>query len=437
MSNICARCGNKLGAKSVFCQRCGQRVNVDPAVLQQHGTTPDPTPAGGRPRYRLTLLAVGVAILCVAAIVALGLGGLSLGLRDRAQASSNLAAQHYQVGVDHLTHGEYDLAIAEFELVLRLQADFPDAQAKLAEAKQVQQTELVPTLGATATAAPLSQNIADIDQAFARQNWATVIELGETFLAAHPDYEREHLIQMLFAAYKTTGDLAVDEDRLSDALRLYDRALALVPDDPTVTTSRQEAALYLAASSYWGADWQLTIDTFAQLVDINGNYKDAFQKLYLAHVGYADDAAANGDWCLAASQYALANQLEDNSDIQDKQVTAEINCSSTPTPTQTPQAESGTYIGGIVEQKPAGNNSIYIGGYVLDVQSKPVPSIRIMISAFNWSAIATTDSGGHYSFDGLTSPVTYTVTLLDVTVTPVEVGGTLGQFTQVNFVQAK
>lgn len=435
MSNICTRCGNEMAAKSLFCQRCGQRVGVDPAAFHRHRSTSDPTPVASRPRYGLTLLAVGVAILCVVAIVALGLGGFSLGLRDRAQASSNLAAQHYQVGVDHLTHGEYDLAIAEFELVLRLQAGFPDAQTKLTQAQQAQKVEHLPTLVATLTVMPLSQDVAVIEQAFTRQNWTAVIDLGEQFLADHPDYQRDDIIQMLFTAYQKTGELAVDQDRLSDALRLFDRALVLNPDDPTVTTTRQQAALYLAASSYWGADWQRTIDTFAQLVDLDINYKDAFQKLYLAHVGYADDSAANGDWCLAASEYALANQLEDNADIQAKQVAAETTCNSQPTPL--PQAATGSYIGRIVEEKPAGNSSIYIGGYVLDAQSKPVPSMRVKISAFDWSAIATTDSGGHYSFDGLTSPVTYTVTLLDVTVTPAEVGGKLSQFTQVNFEQVK
>ena len=435
MANICARCGYEMAEKSLFCQRCGLRVDVDPVVYHRHRSTTDPTLAAGRPRYVLTLLAVGVAILCVAAIVALGLGGFSLGLRDRAQAASSLASQHYQVGVDHLTHGEYDLAIAEFELVLRLQAGFPDAQAKLAQAQQALQVERLPTLVATVTVVPLSENVAVIEQAYTRQNWAAVIDLGEQFLADHPDYQRDDIIQMLFSAYQKTGELAVDQDRLGDALRLFDRALALNPDDPAVTTIRQKAALYLAASSYWGADWQRAIDTFAQLVDLDSSYKDAFQKLYLAHVGYADDAAEGGDWCLAASQYALANQLEDNADIQAKQVAAETNCSSKPTPL--PQAAPGTYIGRIVEQKPAGNKAIYIGGYVLNAQNKPVPAMRVKISAFDWSAIATTDSGGHYSFDGLTSPVTYTVTLLDVTVTPAEVGGKLSQYTQVNFEQVK
>ena len=435
MSNICVRCSSEIAEKSLFCQRCGQRVDVDPAVFNKRKPTSDQTPALGRPHYRLTLLAVIVAILCAAAIVALGLGGFSLGLRDRAQASSNLAAQHYQVGVNHLTHGEYDLAIAEFELVLRLQANFPDAQAKLAQAQQAQKVEHLPTLVATLTVVPLSQDVAVIEQALTRQNWTAVIDLGEQFLADHPDYQRDDIIQMLFTAYQKTGELAVDQNRLSDALRLFDRALVLNPDDPTVTSTRQQAALYLAASSYWGADWQRTIDTFAQLVDLDSTYKDAFQKLYLAYVGYADDAAENGDWCLAANQYTLANQLEDNADILAKQVTAEINCASKPTPL--PQAAPGTYIGRIIEEKPAGNKDIYIGGYVLDAQNKPVPAMRVKISAFDWSAIATTDSGGHYSFDGLTSPVTYTVTLLDVTVTPAEVGGKLSQYTQVNFEQVK
>ncbi|MHB1354943.1 MAG: hypothetical protein ACYCZF_03085 [Anaerolineae bacterium] len=436
MSNQCARCGNDLADNTLFCQRCGLRVGADPTAPQRRNqTTSQEEPATTRPRYTLTLLAIAVAIISVAGIVALGISSFSLGLRDRALASSDLAAQHYLVGVDHLTHGEYDLAIAEFQLVLRLQADFPDAQTKLARAQQALQVEQVPTLVATVTAMPLSQNIADIEQSFARQDWTTVIELGEAFLTDHPDYQSDRLIPMLFTAYKTAGDLAVEEDRLSEAIRLFDRALAIIPDDPTVTTSRQQAALYLAASSYWGADWQRAIDTFAQLVNLDINYRDAFQRLYQAHVEYADDSANNGDWCLAASEYALANQLIDSSDIQDKQVTAEVNCANKPTPL--PQATSGSYIGRIVEQKPADNKLVYIGGYVLDYQNKPVPSMRVKISAFDWSAIATTDSGGHYSFDGLTSPVTYTITLLDVTVTPAEVGGKLSQFTQVNFEQVE
>jgi tetratricopeptide (TPR) repeat protein len=435
MSSTCKRCGYEMSEKSLFCQRCGQRINVEPIVARQINSSRSATPAADRPRFGLTLLAVGVAIVCVVAIVALVLGGFTLGLRDRAQASSSLAAQHYQAGVDRLNHGEFDLAVAEFELVLRLQADYPGVQSKLAEAQRDLQAKLVATPMPTITPVPLGQGVSDIEQAFSRQNWAIVTELGELFLLDHPDYQRAHVIEMLFIAYKTTGEEAVSEDRLSDALRLFDRALVLAPDNPDITTLRQKAALYLAASQYWGADWQRTIDTFTQLVNIDINYKDAFQKLYLAHVGYADDSAANGDWCLAASEYKLANQLEENADIQAKQVTAESNCANKPTPT--PQAVSGTFVARIVEQKPAGNKNIYIGGYVLNAQNKPVPSIRVKISAFDWSAVATTDSGGHYSFDGLTSPVTYTIALLDANVTPIEIAGKLSQYTQVNFEQVK
>jgi hypothetical protein len=92
------------------------------------------TPTRGRRLRRILFWALGFLLLLALSIGGAAYYGLHQGERDREQHRQELAEQHYQDGLEQLDSGNYELAIAEFEYVLQLDADHPRAQQGIAEA---------------------------------------------------------------------------------------------------------------------------------------------------------------------------------------------------------------------------------------------------------------------------------------------------------------
>jgi hypothetical protein len=80
---------------------------------------------------------------------------------------------------------------------------------------------------------------------------------------------------------------------------------------------------------------------------------------------------------------------------------------------------------------------MHVRGRVLDAQGQGMPGVTVRISAFDWSAQATTGPDGNYSFDGLGQPTVYTLILPDLTSEPVEVRLDWGRQAMVNFVEQR
>ena len=81
----------------------------------------------------------------------------------------------------------------------------------------------------------------------------------------------------------------------------------------------------------------------------------------------------------------------------------------------------GTYVGRFVEYISIEEHLMLVRGHVYDVEGEGVPGIQVRISAYDWSAIAVTDGAGLFSFDGLSNPLTYTLTLIGLPVQPLDV----------------
>ncbi|MHB9033155.1 MAG: hypothetical protein ACYC6L_08920 [Anaerolineae bacterium] len=443
----CTRCGTEVEGQAIFCPRCGKRLPVEVTPPAQPETLPESeqvnaheqagTLAGhteARRSNHLTILAGLLAVLALAGIVLLVVGAITSGLKERQKVTLLEAEQHYEIGLARIDAGEYRLAIAEFEVALRLNPKLKEAQSGIDQANARLNEKVTPVIQPTITPVAISDELDAVQQAYIAEDWDQVVLLGNQFISNYPNEHNTDISGMLYDAYIAKASAAVAQGLLGDAVRYLDQALQLVPGDETATQMREKAVLYQEGSSLFGADWEGAISVFEQLVAIDGNYIDVYAKLYQAHLGYAAEAADGGSWCVAAQQYAAANALIADDSVATLQANAEAACQNAPT--DQPPMAPGTFVGQVVKTDSAANNLIYIGGYVLDSASKGVKAVRVKISAYDWSAVATTDSGGHYSFDGLTTPVTYTLTLLDVTAVPIDVEGKLGQFSQVNFVQA-
>ena len=283
-------------------------------------------------RLRLVLFWV-IGFLC---LLALSIGGgayygVTQGEQDREQRRLSQADQHYHAGLERLEAGEYELAIAEFEYVLKLNPDHAFAPQGIAEAQARIAARPTPT-------SEVYENVADdlYQQAVAHyeaKRWEEAIAVLTQLRVLDPTYEAETVEEMLFTSLYNTGMVLLDEDRLEEGIFYLDQAVELRPLDEEALTQRSLAIQYMTALGYWGAGWERCIECFEQLYATAPNYKDVFRRLYRAHVTYADAWYAQGEMCPAEVEYALAAQLVADAEIEQKRAeAAEICLVATPTP---------------------------------------------------------------------------------------------------------
>jgi len=264
-------------------------------------------------------------------ILVIGALGVYHGLQERRRLTQETAEEHYAAGLAHLENGEYELAVAELELTLRLLSDYQDAAEKLSEAKARREAQETPTVEMHQQ---VTADLFNQAQAFYNEGkWDDVVLTLEQLRALNADYEPEAVEKLLFATYYDQGLALISEERLEEALRSLDKALELKPAQEDVLKQRKLAALYLTAISYWGADWDKAIINFQELHGIEPEYMDVKQRLYAAYVNRGDLYANQYQWCSAEEQYALALGIKPDQAGEEKRIEANRLCAgATPTP---------------------------------------------------------------------------------------------------------
>ncbi len=443
----CPRCGQKIEAKAFFCPRCGQKLEKPSEPLtwtdqKQPSQAAQATRRGCRP----TAIVVGIAALVVILILGGIAGAIYLGVRDRSRAEMQAAQDHYLKGNAQLEQGNIELAIAEYELALQLNPNHKEAAKRLAQAQE--------TLQVKPTATPVLQEQTkeaywnELQAAYKVGNWEGVYEAANKLLALDPTYHREEVDALLFKAFYRQGQELVEQDRMEEALRYFDRALSLQPDNVQAQHAQNMVKRYIEALSYWGADWEQAAEQLAVLYALDPDYKDVHTRLYEALTHYGDALAAAADWCAAAQQYASALELNPTAAVTTKHREASDKCQSqtgvspaptqgglaeTPTKVPSPIAPAGTFVGRLEGREKAGSNKMFIRGRVLTRNAEGLPDVKVKIQAWDWSTVAVTDGQGNFAFDGLANPVTYTLSLLDLPSQPVDVMGVWGEISWVTF----
>ena len=445
----CNECGAKLPVDALLCPNCGNRQlpgehrQAAPERLQSvpqpvtdavaEPERPDTVPDSERPRgcgwAMLAGMGAGLALLV---IVVLGILGVYQGMQERTRVNRAAALEHYQKGLEQLTMEHYELAGAEFELAVQLDPKNRDAANKLAEVGALISSQPTATSSLRYQAVLLLYNEA---RAFYNQgDWEGVISKLEQVRSLEPDYERESIAQLLVEAYHNTGVGLVGADRLEEAIRYFDQVLELRPAEDAARDQKRWASLYLAGLGYWGADWQGAIESFSVLYQLNPDYKDALQRLYAAHLSYADALLAEADWCAARDHYDSSLAMIPTEEVKVKREGAAQNCVVAAGPAGTP-APSGTFVGRLLEVQDVGTETaMMIRGYIWDADGEPASNVRVGLSAWDWSAPPALTSGeGVFAFDGLGNPVTYTVTLLDMPSVPLSVKADWSRLVWVEF----
>ena len=328
---FCDHCGSKVEVGTPFCPYCGFR-------LQESELLPRPHPRRGGWLRRMITRLIGTGFVLL--FLVLGAAGVMLvamyhGWQDRDLHTRQQAEEHYQKGLAYLQAGECELAIAEFEFTIRLAPDHAEAYDKLFKAEA--QCQILPT---PTSERQKSHKEVLYDQAvahFAQGQWDGAILKLEQLRQLDNSYQPEDVQDMTFRALSSRGMQLVNEDSLEEALRYFDRALEMRPDDNSLQAQRRMAALYQTGQSYWEADWQRAIATFTDLYALSPEYKDTKQRLHDAYVSYGDSLADDGRWCQAREQFAEAIAIIPQQSTEQKRVNAHTRCvTATPIPLPTP-----------------------------------------------------------------------------------------------------
>ncbi|MCK4315883.1 MAG: hypothetical protein KAX24_08940, partial [Anaerolineae bacterium] len=241
-----------------------QRSNrVASAAATSAPGTSTTTPTRWRRLRPILFWAMGFLCLLALSIGASVYYGIHQGERDREQRRLDQAEQHYHAGLERLDVGEHELAIAEFEYVLKLDPDHHFAQQGIAEAQARIAARPTPT-------SETHENVVDdlYQQAAAyyeAEQWKEAAAVLIQLRALDPIYEAEAVEEMLFIGLYNAGMALLDEDRFEEGIFYLDQAVALRPLDEEALTQRSLAMQYMTALGYWGVDWERCIERFEQL----------------------------------------------------------------------------------------------------------------------------------------------------------------------------
>ncbi len=141
-----------------------------------------------------------------------------------------------------------------------------------------------------------------------------------------PSYQPEQIAEMLFQAYVNLAYEKDNQDKLEEALTLFDQALRLHPQDATILKERGLVSQYLAALTHYGANWIAAVQLLEAIYAEEPTYRDVKQLLHTALLEYGNALGESASWCDALSQYDQAAKLENEADLIAKREEAQKLC---------------------------------------------------------------------------------------------------------------
>lgn len=285
-----------------------------------------------------SLLIIGGLLMVLLAAAA----GAGRGVQDRQAALQAEVAQLLSSAAAHRQAGETALAAADFQRVLQLDPANTTAQQALQTlhpptpeaVASVEPLLLVPPGDATpppaADALPTDTLYKHAQAALDKRDWETAISLLNQLATLAPAYQADNVRAMRFQAYSEQAQGFVDQERYEEALRAYDQALVIRPNDTRVTTQRELIALYVDVLGRWRLDWPGVVNTLLAIQTLQPNFLDVDKRLPAAYLAWGDAMMEDNQWCDAVAPYESALNLSGAATLQEKLTQAQATCANPP-----------------------------------------------------------------------------------------------------------
>lgn len=292
-------------------------------------------------------------LLLLLALLLGGLSGYLVGTRQREQSQRALTAERakeqFDLGLQDLEAGRFELARQRFEYVIRLDPIYPGAPERLAQA-------LVALRAGTATPMALATptpNLAPVEELFTlaaaaldQEQWTTAIDTLIGLRAKDAAFRAVEVDGMFYNAFRNRGVQRIAEQGLLEE-GIYDmsRAERFGPLDSDAGNWRSWAELYLQADSYMGLNWAKAAQYFAEVFAVAPYLRnDAYVKYATAAQEYGEQLIAAGDPCGAEALFGQSLAAWLNGTLVPTATEARVQCAQsqyTPPPTVESTATPG------------------------------------------------------------------------------------------------
>jgi tetratricopeptide (TPR) repeat protein len=269
--------------------------------------------------------------LGVLALLILGtLGGYASGIAQRRSARSSIISrqlmEQFQFALVDEQFGRYQAARERLEFIIENDPGFPGAQAELAKVLVLTTIETpTPTLVPTPTPdlRGIEALFASAQQLVAAGDWANAIAALDQLRKQDPNFSMSHVDGMYYFALRNHGvTLIQNQGDLEGGIYSLTLAERFAPLDHTANGLREGARAYIQATSYFGVNWQRTVDLFRSVAagwpamwdgSMNSN-----QRFKIALMRYGDELWARGQACAASEQYQEAQGIGELDEISSK-----------------------------------------------------------------------------------------------------------------------
>ncbi|HEY43822.1 MAG TPA: hypothetical protein G4O11_07555 [Anaerolineae bacterium] len=244
-------------------------------------------------------------------LVVLVVGGIAFLQGQSAQQTrqqdqvAQFLQEQFELGIQDLNAGQYELARQRFEAIARYDPSFPGIQEILT---QIYVVLNVPTITSTfeptmtPDPSPPEELFDHARTALAEGDWTTVINKLLVLRAKDPTYRSVEADGMMYIALRNRGMELIAQGFMEEGL--YDLSLAerFGPLDRDASYRRTLAEQYLFANSYFGLNWERAADLFETLC-AQGATIDSCYKFGEAAWYFGDQLMAASEPCAAMEQY--------------------------------------------------------------------------------------------------------------------------------------
>lgn len=281
-------------------------------------------PAGSKKRLpRWAWLMLAILVLFLAAVVS-SFSGYRAGIRERLAAQALQIAQglstQFQLALQDMDAGRYELAVQRFEYIIQNDPTFPGVIDKMTQAKMALGTTATPTAAPVYTPAPSptpdtrgeEEMFSSAKGALDAKDWPTAIDMLLNLRKVNPEFKAARVDGMLYVAFRNRGAQKILQQADLEG-GTYDLSLAekFGPLDVEASNYRTWVNLYVTGASFWELDWKQAAYYFGQVAPLAPNLRDssgwtASQRYQIALSSYGDALAEQEDYCAAEEQYNLA-----------------------------------------------------------------------------------------------------------------------------------